>query len=83
MLLHAFQRTKVGGIPLQTQSILNVPFLFPSAMKKISPRRRIPDFHEGVYRALVLAAREARKIARRYGTPIYVWENGRVVAKKP
>jgi len=52
-------------------------------MKKISPNRNIPDFHEGVLRALIRAAREARKIARLYGTPIYVWENGRVVAKKP
>jgi predicted ABC-type ATPase len=29
------------------------------------------------------AARTARKIARMYGTPIYVWENGKVVAKDP
>ena len=30
-----------------------------------------------------MAARSARKIARAYGTPIYVWEKGKVVAKKP
>jgi len=29
------------------------------------------------------STRAARKIARMSGTPIYVWENGRVVAKKP
>lgn len=29
------------------------------------------------------AAKVARKTARMYGTPIYVWENGKVVAKKP
>ncbi len=36
-----------------------------------------------VGRALRLAAKDARRIARMYGTPIYVWENGKVVAKKP
>lgn len=33
--------------------------------------------------ALRRAAKVARKTARMYGTSIYVWENGRVVAKKP
>ena len=33
--------------------------------------------------ALIRAATAARKTARRYGTPIYVWENGKVVAKRP
>ncbi len=33
--------------------------------------------------ALRRAAKVARKTARMYGTPIYVWENGRVIAKKP
>ena len=28
-------------------------------------------------------AKDAAKTARMYGTPLYVWENGRVVAKKP
>lgn len=36
-----------------------------------------------VGRALRRAANDARKTARMYGTPIYVWENGKVVAKKP
>jgi hypothetical protein len=40
-------------------------------------------FAAGVGRALRLAAKDARKTARMHGTPIYVWENGRVVAKKP
>jgi len=33
--------------------------------------------------ALIRAATAARKTARMYGTPIYVWENGKVVAKRP
>jgi hypothetical protein len=41
------------------------------------------SFAAGVGRGLRLAARSARKTARAYGTPLYVWENGKVVAKKP
>jgi hypothetical protein len=37
------------------------------------------SFAAGVGRAL----RRAEKTARMYGTPLYVWENGKVVAKKP
>jgi len=34
--------------------------------------------------ALCVAAEEAaRRAARMYGTPLYVWENGKVVAKRP
>jgi hypothetical protein len=29
------------------------------------------------------AAAEARRVARLHGTPIYVWEKGKVVAKDP
>lgn len=29
------------------------------------------------------SARTARKVARANGTPVYVWENGKVVAKRP
>ena len=28
------------------------------------------------------AARSAREVARKHGTPIYVWEDGKVVPKK-
>jgi hypothetical protein len=52
-------------------------------MKKTQPRKKPESFAEGVGRGLRMAARRARKIARMYGTPIYVWENGKVVAKKP
>jgi len=41
------------------------------------------SFAAGVGRALRRAAQVARKTARMYGTPLYVWENGKVVAKKP
>jgi hypothetical protein len=34
-------------------------------------------------RALRRAARVARQTARAYGTPIYVWKNGKVVALMP
>ena len=42
------------------------------------PRLTVP-----VRRALLRAGETARRTARRYGTPIYVWENGKVVAKRP
>jgi len=40
-------------------------------------------FAQGVGRALRRAAKVARKTARAYHTPLYVWQNGKVVAKKP
>jgi hypothetical protein len=47
-------------------------------------RKRGPEsFAAGVGRGLRRAAKAARKIARMYGTPIYVSEGGKVVAKKP
>ena len=45
--------------------------------------RRPLSFAAGVGHALRRAAKDARKTARMYGTPLYVWENGKVVAKKP
>jgi len=47
------------------------------------PPKRKESFAAGVGRGLRRAARTARKIARMYGTPIYVWENGKVVAIDP
>lgn len=41
------------------------------------------DFAAEVGRGLRLAGRAARVVARRYGTPIYVCENAKVVAKRP
>ena len=34
-------------------------------------------------RALRRASHKARKTARAYGTPVYFWKNGKVVAEKP
>ena len=44
---------------------------------------RNPKFAAGVERALIRAEEAARRAARMYGTPLYVWENGKVVAKRP
>jgi hypothetical protein len=46
------------------------------------PKRR-DSFAAGVGRALRQAAKTARKTARMYGTPIYIVEDGKIVAKRP
>jgi hypothetical protein len=51
-------------------------------MKVRRSSRKPEHFATGVGRALRRAAKDAQKVARMYGTPIYVWENGKVVAKK-
>jgi hypothetical protein len=45
--------------------------------------RRLKNFADGVGRALRRAAKEAGRIARMHGTPVYVWKNGKAVAEKP
>jgi hypothetical protein len=50
--------------------------------RRKSPKRQ-ESFAAGVGRGMRRAARTAREVARRYGTPIYVWGNGKVVAKDP
>lgn len=45
--------------------------------------RKAEHFSVGVGRALRRAVKDARQAARMHGTPLYVWENGKVVAKKP
>lgn len=52
-------------------------------MKATTRSRKHESFATGVGRALRRAAKDAQKTARMYGTPLYVWENGKVVAKKP
>jgi len=47
------------------------------------PPKKPESFAAGVGRGMRRAARSAREVARMHGTPIYVWENGKVVAKKP
>ncbi len=48
-----------------------------------SDKNRNPEFAARVYWALLRAAESARRTARMYGTKLYYWENGRVVAKRP
>jgi hypothetical protein len=51
---------------------------------KPKPTDRKPEhFATGVGRALRSAAKDAQKVARLYNTPLYYWENGKVVARKP
>ena len=51
---------------------------------KVASKNKSPSvFLQAVGRALRRAAKAAHKTARMHGTPIYVWENGKVVAKKP
>ena len=51
--------------------------------KKAVPPPESKSFYAAVARAMKRAARRARETARMYGTPLYVWENGKIVAKKP
>jgi hypothetical protein len=52
-------------------------------MKRPSAKAESKLFARNVGQALRRAAKVARKTARAYRTPIYVWQNGKVVAKKP
>lgn len=52
-------------------------------MKAKARSKKPESFATGVGRALRHAAKDARKTARMHGTPVYVWENGKVAAKKP
>jgi hypothetical protein len=52
-------------------------------MKKQKRSRENEKLSEAIARAMVAAARKAREVARLHGTPIYVWEKGRVIAKRP
>jgi hypothetical protein len=51
-------------------------------MKGKRPKNKAEDFATGVGPALRSAAKEAQKIARMHNTPLYYWENGKVVARK-
>ena len=50
---------------------------------KQNARLKPNEFSKGVAIGLRRAAKEARKIAKQYGTPIYIWRDGKVVAEKP
>ena len=52
-------------------------------MKTKNGKKPTKSFAATVGRALLRAGRVARKTARTHGTPIYVWQDGKVVAQKP
>ncbi len=52
-------------------------------MKAKNGKHATKAFTTKVGRALRRAAQAARKTARVHGTPIYVWQDGTVVAQKP
>jgi len=51
--------------------------------KQRKPAKKPESFAAGVGRGMRRAARSAREVARMHGTPIYVWEDGKVAARKP
>ena len=51
--------------------------------KKTAKRKSTRKQDDAILNALIRAGEAARKTARMYGTPIYVLEKGKVVAKKP
>ncbi len=52
-------------------------------MNKSSRKPIAKGFAANVEPALKRAAKVARKTAKMYGTPLYFWKNGKVVAEKP
>jgi len=52
-------------------------------MKPRKPKQKPSTFAVMVGRALRRSAKKARQIARAYGTPVYVWKDGKIVAEKP
>ena len=57
--------------------------LEPMAGRKPFASKECREFAIDVGRGLRLALRTARKVARAHITPIYSWENGKVVANRP
>ena len=51
-------------------------------MKKTAKSKAEP-FTVEIERAIRRAQITARKTARMYGTPIYIWRDGKIVAEKP
>ena len=52
-------------------------------MKTTNRKKQADKFATPVGRALRRAGQAARKTARDHGTPVYVWQDGKVVAEKP
>jgi hypothetical protein len=77
-------RPTYGGIMGDIRQFQSLTFVVGTAKMKTTKRvKRTESFAAGVGRGLRLAAKSARKTARMYGTPIYISEEGKVVAKKP
>jgi hypothetical protein len=51
--------------------------------RKEKTKREADVFVAEVVRAVRRSARTARQVARMYGTPVYIWKDGKVVAEKP
>jgi len=52
-------------------------------MKAKTPKPKHDEFSRAVGRALRRAGKEARRIARMHGTPVWVIKDGKIVAEKP
>lgn len=52
-------------------------------MKPTNGTAETKAFGRAVGRALRRAAKVARKTAQAHQTPIYIWQDGKVVARKP
>ena len=52
-------------------------------MRKYNGAKQPNKFALTVGKALRRAGQVARKTARVHGTPIYIWQNGKVVSQKP
>lgn len=52
-------------------------------MKAKTTKPKHSEFSRAVGRSLRRAAKEARRVARMYGTPVYVMKDGKIVAEKP
>jgi hypothetical protein len=50
---------------------------------KRTAKNRIPEFAKRFERGLIRAGKEARRVAKMHGTPIYIMENGKIIAIKP
>ncbi len=52
-------------------------------MKPTNEKKPAKTFAAKVGNALRRAGKAARKTARAHGTPVYVWEDGKIVAQEP
>jgi hypothetical protein len=77
------KRTRLSKPPKRARRAKRKRSTVPEDIYTYSDKNRNPEFAVVVYRALLRAAESARRTARMYGTPLYYWENGRIIAKRP